>query len=186
MEIHHNFPFHFGTPVRKTLVFNPHIKNEQLEIKNAKVLSDPLIQNGFGHMYSGGFVSFGGNYVAQFSAEINTLKVAIFNANENFKHVTTEILSLGNARGIIGAEVQSYNNLKKGEQGLLIPFRTGEVKILNVKSGKVKIDDSEFSHEELFLEMEDPDKSEILDLVNNRIESGFYDKTIAKEDYINE
>ena len=149
----------FGTPVRKTLVFNPHIKNEQLEIKNAKVLSEPLIQNGFGHMYSGGFVSFGGNYVAQFSAEINTLKVAIFNANENFKHVTTEILSLGNARGIIGAEVQSYNNLKKGEQGLLIPFRTGEVKILNVKSGKVKIDDSEFSHEELFLEMEDPDKS---------------------------
>ena len=176
----------FGTPVRKTLVFNPHIKNEQLEIKNAKVLSEPLIQNGFGHMYSGGFVSFGGNYVAQFSAEINTLKVAIFNANENFKHVTTEILSLGNARGIIGAEVQSYNNLKKGEQGLLIPFRTGEVKILNVKSGKVKIDDSEFSHEELFLEMEDPDKSEILDLVNNRIESGFYDKTITKEDYIND
>ena len=176
----------FGTPVRKTLVFNPHIKNEQLEIKNAKVLSEPLIQNGFGHMYSGGFVSFGGNYVAQFSAEINTLKVAIFNANENFKHVTTEILSLGNARGIIGAEVQSYNNLKKGEQGLLIPFRTGEVKILNVKSGKVKIDDSEFSHEELFLEMEDPDKSEILDLVNNRIESGFYSKTITKEDYIND
>ena len=176
----------FGTPVRKTLVFSPHIKNEQLEIKNAKVLSEPLIQNGFGHMYSGGFVSFGGNYVAQFSAEINTLKVAIFNANENFKLVTTEILSLGNARGIIGAEVQSYNNLKKGEQGLLIPFRTGEVKILDVKSGKVKIDDSEFSHEELFLEMEDPDKSEILDLVNNRIESGFYNETITKEDYIND
>ena len=176
----------FGTPVRKTLVFNPHIKNEQLEIKNAKVLSEPLIQNGFGHMYSGGFVSFGGNYVAQFSAEINTLKVAIFNANENFKHVTTEILSLGNARGIIGAEVQSYNNLKKGEQGLLIPFRTGEVKILNVKSGKVKIDDSELSHEELFLEMEDPDNSEILSLVNSRIESGFYNKTITKEDYIND
>ena len=176
----------FGTPVRKTLVFSPHIKNEQLEIKNAKVLSEPLIQNGFGHMYSGGFVSFGGNYVAQFSAEINTLKVAIFNANENFKLVTTEILSLGNARGIIGAEVQSYNNLKKGEQGLLIPFRTGEVKILDVKSGKVKIDDSEFSHEELFLEMEDPDKSEILDLVNNRIESGFYNETITKEDHIND
>ena len=176
----------FGTPVRKTLVFNPHVKNEQLEIKNAKVLSEPLIQNGFGHMYSGGFVSFGGNYVAQLSAEINTLKVAVFNASENFKHVTTEILSLGNARGIIGAEVQSYNNLKKGEQGLLIPFRTGEVKILNVKSGKVKIDDSEFSHEELFLEMEDPDKSEILGLVNNRIESGFYDKTITKEDYVND
>ena len=36
------------------------------------------------------------------------------------------------SRVIIGAEVQAYSNLKKGEQGLLIPFRTGEVKILNI------------------------------------------------------
>ena len=172
----------FGTPVRKTLVFEPVIQNQKLKIKNAKILSVPLIQNGFGHMFSGGFVSFGGNYVAQFSAEINTLKIAIFNANENFKHITTEILSLGNARGIIGAEVQTYDELKKGEQGLLIPFRTGEVKILNVQSGKITLDDSDFSHEDLFLEMKDPNKSEILDLVSSRLESGFYNKTITKED----
>ena len=174
----------FGTPVRKTLVFEPVIQNQKLKIKNAKILSVPLIQNGFGHMFSGGFVSFGGNYVAQFSAEINTLKIAIFNANENFKHITTEILSLGNARGIIGAEVQPYDELKKGEQGLLIPFRTGEVKILNVQSGKITLDDSDFSHEDLFLEMKDPNKSEILDLVSSRLESGFYNKTITKEDYL--
>ncbi len=174
----------FGTPVRKTLVFEPVIQNEKLKIKNAKILSDPLIQNGFGHMYSGGFVSFGSNYVAQFSAEINTLKIAIFNSNENFNHITTEILNLGNARGIIGAEVQPYNDLKNGEQGLLIPFRTGEVKILNVQSGKVTLDDSEFSHEDLFLEMKDPNESEILDLVSSRIESGFYNKTRSKEDYL--
>ena len=135
-------------------------------------------------MFSGGFVSFGGNYVAQFSAEINTLKIAIFNANENFKHIITEILSLGNARGIIGAEVQPYDELKKGEQGLLIPFRTGEVKILNVQSGKITLDDSEFSHEDLFLEMKDPNESEILDLVSSRLESGFYNKPKTKEDYI--
>ncbi len=174
----------FGTPVRKTLVFEPMIHNEKLKIKNTKILSVPLIQNGFGHMYSGGFTSFGGNYVAQFSSEINTLKIAVFNSNENYKHITTEILSLGNARGIIGAEVQPYDELKKGEQGLLIPFRTGEVKILNVQSGKVILDDSEFSHEELFLEMEDPNKTEILDLVSSRIESGFYNKIVTREDYI--
>ena len=173
----------FGTPVRKTLIFKPKIQNNKLKIENARILSDPLIQNGFGHMYSGGFTSFGGNYIAQFSAEINTLKIAIYNANENFKHVVTEILSLGNARGIIGAEVQAYQNLKKGEQGLLIPFRTGEVKILNINSGVISLDDSKFSHEELFLEMEDPNKSDILDLVSSRIESGFYNKTITKDDY---
>jgi hypothetical protein len=134
-------------------------------------------------MFSGGFSSYGGNYVAQFSAELNTLKVSIFNSNNNFKHVNTEILSLGKARGIIGAEVQAYNNLKKGEEGLLIPFRTGEVKILNFQNGKISLVDSEFSHEELFLEMENPDKYEILDLVSSRIESGFYNKTITKDDY---
>ena len=173
----------FGTPVRKTLVFQPEIQNNKLEIEKAKILYDPLIQNGFGHMYSGGFTSFGGSYLAQFSAEINTLKIAIYNANDNFKHVVTEILSLGNARGIIGAEVQAYNNLKKGEQGLLIPFRTGEVKILNINSGMISLDDSKLSHEELFLEMEDPNKSDILDLVSSRIESGFYNKIITKDDY---
>ena len=173
----------FGTPVRKTLIFQPQIQNNRLNIKNPKMLSDPLIQNGYGHMFSGGFSSYGGNYVAQFSAELNTLKVSIFNSNNNFKHVNTEILSLGKARGIIGAEVQAYNNLKKGEEGLLIPFRTGEVKILNFQNGKISLVDSEFSHEELFLEMENPDKYEILDLVSSRIESGFYNKTITKDDY---
>ena len=174
----------FGTPVRKTLIIKPDIKNNRLSINNAYTLSDPLIQNGFGHMYSGGFSSENNNYVAQFSAELNTLKVAIFNVKNNFKHVATEIVSIGKSRGIIGAEVQAYNDLKKGSEGLLIPFRTGEVKILNMLNGKIKLTDSEFSHEDLFLEMDNPKKAEILDLVSSRIESGFYNKVITKNDYI--
>ena len=176
----------FGTPVRKTLIIKPDITNDRLTIDNAHTLSDPLIQNGYGHMYSGGFSSENNNYVAQFSAELNTLKVAIFNVKNNFKHVTTEIVGMGKSRGIIGAEVQAYSNLKKGEQGLLIPFRTGEVKILNIIDNKVSLTESEFSHEDLFLEMTDPNKSEILDLVSSRIESGFYNKVITKKDYIKE
>jgi hypothetical protein len=137
-------------------------------------------------MYSGGFSSGNNDYVAQFSAELSTLKVSIFNVKNNFKHVTTEIVGMGKSKGIIGAEVQPYSNLKKGEQGLLIPFRTGEVKILNIIGKKISLTDSEFSHEDLFLEMKDPNKSEILDLVSSRIESGFYNKVITKNDYIKE
>ena len=174
----------FGTPVRKTLIIKPDIKNNRLSINNVYTLSDPLIQNGFGHMYSGGFSSGGKNYVAQFSAELNTLKVVIFNVKNNFKHIATEIVSIGKSRGIIGAEVQAYNDLKKGSEGLLIPFRTGEVKILNMLNDKIILTDSEFSHEDLFLEMENPKKAEILDLVSSRIESGFYNKVITKNDYI--
>ena len=173
-----------GTPVRKTLIIKPSIKNNQLNIDNIYTLSDPLIQNGFGHMYSGGFSSGDNNFVAQFSAELNTLKVAIFNVKNNFKHVATEIVSIGKSRGIIGAEVQAFNDLKKGSEGLLIPFRTGEVKILNMLNDKIILTDSDFSHEDLFLEMENPKKAEILDLVNSRIESGFYNKVITKNDYI--
>ena len=173
----------FGTPVRKTLIIKPVIKNNRLIINDSYTLSDPLIQNGFGHMYSGGFSSGNNNYVAQFSAELNMLKVAIFNVKNNFKHVATEIVSIGKSRGIIGAEVQAYNDLKKGSEGLLIPFRTGEVKILNMLNDKIILTDSEFSHEDLFLEMENPKKVEILDLVSSRIESGFYNKVITKNDY---
>ena len=175
----------FGTPVRKTLIIKPNINNNRLKIDKVSTLSDPLIQNGFGHMYSGGFSSGDNNYVAQFSAELNTLKIAIFNVKNNFKHITTEIVGLGKSRGIIGAEVQAYNNLKKGREGLLIPFRTGEVKILNILNDKISLTDSEFSHEDLFLEMEDPKQSEILTLVSSRIESGFYNKVMTKNDYVN-
>jgi len=174
----------FGTPVRKTMILKPNVLNDQLTIDNVQTLSDPLIENGFGHMYSGGFLSEGKSYIAQFSAELNTLKVAIFNVKNNFKHVTTEIVRIGKSRGIIGTEVQAFDNLKKESDGLLIPFRTGEVKILNVSNGKVSLTDSKFSHEDLFLEMKEPNKSNVLDLVDSRIESGFYNRVLTKADYI--
>jgi len=174
----------FGTPVRKTMILKPNVLNDQLTIDNVQTLSDPLIENGFGHMYSGGFLSEGKSYIAQFSAELNTLKVAIFNVKNNFNHVTTEIVRIGKSRGIIGTEVQAFDNLKKESDGLLIPFRTGEVKILNVSNGKVSLTDSKFSHEDLFLEMKEPNKSNVLDLVDSRIESGFYNRVLTKADYI--
>ena len=52
----------FGTPVRKTLIIKPNINNNRLKIDNVYTISDPLIQNGFGHMYSGSFSSGGNNY----------------------------------------------------------------------------------------------------------------------------
>ena len=160
----------FGTPVRKTLILKPVITNDQLTIDRVQTLSDPLIENG--------------SYIAQFSAELNTLKVAIFNVKNNFKHVTTEIVRIGKSRGIIGAEVQAFDNLKKGSDGLLIPFRTGEVKILNVSGDNISLIGSEFSHEDLFLEMKEPSKSNLLELVDSRIESGFYNRVLTKADYI--
>ena len=174
----------FGTPVRNTIVLKPNISNDQLTFDRVQTLSDPLIENGFGHMYSGGFSSEGKSYIAQFSAELNTLKVAIFNVKNNFKHVTTEIVRIGKSRGIIGAEVQAFDNLKNEADGLLIPFRTGEVKILNVISDKITLNNSDFSHEDLFLEMKEANKSNVLDLVDSRIESGFYNRVLTKSDYI--
>ena len=173
-----------GTPVRKTLVMKPIFSGDLLKLENIRTLSNSLIQNGFGHMFSGGFSSNGKNYIAQFSAELNTLKVSVYSVNNNLKMLTTDLLDVGSARGIIGAEVQAYNNLKSNEDGLLIPFRTGEVKILNVNNNKLILNKSDFSHEELFLDMKDPNKDEIEGLVNLRIESGLYNTVKTKKDYI--
>jgi len=176
----------FGTPVRKTLVCQPIINDGILSIENAKILSSSLIQNGFGHMYSGSFSSGGKDFIAQFSAEINTLKIVVYDVKNNLKPITSDVLGLGVARSIIGPEVQPFNNLKSNEEGLLIPFRTGEVKILNIKNNKLVLDNSDFSHEDLFLDMQDPNKNDIANLVNTRIESGLYNMVKTKQDYIND
>ena len=58
------------------------------------------------------------------------------------------------------------------------------VKILNVSNDKVSLTDSEFSHEDLFLDMKEPSKSNVFDLVGSRIESGFYNRVLTKADYV--
>ena len=123
----------FGTPARKTLVFHPEITDTEITIDRGQIISDSLIQNGFGHVYSGSFSSGGRHYLAQFSTELNTLKVSVFDVDKDYQKIITEVLQLGNARGVIAQGIQSFNNgLDKQGFGLLVPFATGNVKILNV------------------------------------------------------
>ena len=165
----------FGTPARKTLVFHPEITDAGITIDRGRIISDPLIQNGFGHVYSGSFSSGGRHYLAQFSTELNTLKVSVFDVDKDYQKIITEVLQLGNARGVIAQGIQSFNNgLDKQGFGLLVPFATGNVKILNVNEDKLEFIDSDFSNKDLFPKLINPSESELLDLVNYRVQSGFY------------
>jgi len=176
----------FGTPVRKTLVIHPEITDAGLSVDKGQILSDPLIQNGFGHMYSGTFSSGGRHYLAQFSTELNTLKVSVFDVDKDYQTVTTEVLQLGDARGVIAQEIQAYKNPRTQASGLLIPFTTGEVKILKIDENTLMLSDSDFSGSDLFPVLVDPSESELVDLVNSRVQSGFYHVILTPADYLKE
>ena len=165
----------FGTPARKTLVFHPEITDAGITIDRGRIISDSLVRNGFGHMYSGSFSSGGRHYLAQFSTELNTLKVSVFDVDKDYQNIITEVLQLGNARGVIAQGIQSFNSgMDKQGLGLLIPFATGPVKLLNVNEDKLEFIYSDFFSEDLFPKLINPSESELLDLVNYRVQSGFY------------
>ena len=165
----------FGTPARKTLVFHPEITDAGITIDRGRIISDSLVRNGFGHMYSGSFSSGGRHYLAQFSTELNTLKVSVFDVDKDYQNIITEVLQLGNARGVIAQGIQSFNSgMDKQGSGLLIPFATGPVKLLNVNEDKLEFIDSDFFSKDLFPKLINPSESELLDLVNYRVQSGFY------------
>ena len=177
----------FGTPVRKTLVLHPEITDAEIYVDKGRIISNPLIQNGFGHMYSGSFSSGGRHYLAQFSTELNTLKISVFDVDKDYQNITTEVLQLGDARGVIAQEIQSYDNdSRTKESGLLIPFTTGDVKILKVNEDKLVLSDSEFSGKNLFPKLINPSESELVNLVNTRVQSGFYHVIQTHADFMRE
>ena len=74
----------FGSPVRKGMVFDIEILNDTAYIKEPSLLSAPIISNGYGVVYLGGFKSNGGHYIALLSPEREQLKVAIFDVGQSF------------------------------------------------------------------------------------------------------
>ncbi|GIT32144.1 MAG: hypothetical protein Ct9H300mP2_2230 [Candidatus Neomarinimicrobiota bacterium] len=52
--------------------------------------------------------------MAQFSTELNTLKVSVFDVDKDYQKIITEVLQLGNARG----------SLRKGFNPLITAWKT--------------------------------------------------------------
>ena len=169
----------FGSPVRKGMVFDIEISNNSSYIKNPQLLSAPIISNGYGAVYIGGFKSTGGHYIALLSPVRGNLNVAVFDVGQSFALLQSKTIKTEDARYLLGKDIQpTLSNLSK-ESGLLVPFGSDEVFLLSVVDGDAVLSNTSLSGQGAFSPKENQSLLSILQLRENaNILNQFYFKIL--------
>ena len=151
-----------GSPVRKGMVFDIEILNNTSYIKEPSILSAPIISNGYGAVYIGGFKSNGGHYMALLSPEREQLKVAIFDVGQSFDLLQSKTIKTEGARLLLGKDIQPTLSGLLKESGLLVPFGSDEVFLLNMVEGDAVLSNTSLSGTGAFSPNEDQNLLSIL------------------------
>ena len=149
----------FGSPIRKGVVFNIELFNNEIKIQNPKILSSPIFNNGYGVLQIGGFKSGGKNLVSMFSMENNGLKTAIFDVDEDFKLINSKTIDIEEFKSIISFSVDSYQSIDPSKNGLLLPFRSGNVHLLHFQKETLSLVKTNLKSKEVY-----PSNNEIFSL----------------------
>ena len=129
----------FGTPVRQAIIFNLSLSDEKITLKNKKMLSAPIIENGYGHLFASGFISNGVSYLAIISPEGNKIKTAVFNMDSDGLLLKSDLLLVGDAKQLIGAGIQPFKTMQATSNGLVVPYGTDDVFLLQVEGAELKL-----------------------------------------------
>ena len=129
----------FGATLRQGMVFEIEMSDHDISLSNIQMLVAPIISNGYGLVFAGGFTSHGGHFIAMLSPERNQLKTAIFDVGQNFKLIQSSLIQLGNARVPLGAGIQAFRSKRSNKNGLLIPFESDDVFLLEVEGKETKL-----------------------------------------------
>ena len=157
----------FGSPVRKGMVFDIEVSNNSSYIKNPQLLSAPIISNGYGVVYIGGFKSNGGHYIALLSPERGKVNVAVFDVGQSFDLLQSKTIKTEDARYLLGKDIQpTLTNLSQ-ESGLLVPFGSDEVFLLSVVDGDAVLSNTSLSGQGAFSPKENQSLLSILQLRGN-------------------
>ena len=116
-----------STPSRRVALFSLQIKNGQLLKSDIQFGPGPLVNNGYGPVYTGLFSSGDNTFVALMSPEGNLLKTDIVSALNPTEILASDVLVMNGARVILGPDIQPFDENKDGQEELLVPFATGEV-----------------------------------------------------------
>ena len=134
-----------GAPLRYGFVFDILLSTDGIRLENVQKLVSPIISNGYGLVFTGGFSSHGGHYVAMMVHEKNQLKTAIFDIDQNYKLIQSDLLKLNDARIILGADIQDFESKRSNKNGLLIPFGSDDVFLLEVDGTTTQISNTSLS-----------------------------------------
>ena len=153
----------FGSPVRQGLIFDIELLNQSASIKNPQLLSAPIISNGYGVVYIGGFMSNGGHYVALVSHERGKVNTAIFDVGQSFELFQSKTIKVEGARYMLGADIQPYSSNISSQDGLLIPFGSDDIFLLNVNQENTVLSNTSLSGQGAFSLSEEQDLLSILE-----------------------
>ena len=135
----------FGSPVRSGLLFDIEVNDNNANIKNTKIISAPIINNGYGAVYVGGFVNENRNYVALISPEKGKLKTAVFEFKEEVELIYTQSINIKKSKNILGSGIQSFSSKTSDMEGLLVPFATDQVLLISVLNQELIVSNTNLS-----------------------------------------
>ena len=156
------------------MVFDIDISDNDISLMNIKMLIAPIISNGYGLVYTGGFSSNGRQYIATLSPERNQLKTAIFDVGQNFKLIQSSLIELGHVQHLLGADIQEFRSKRSNKNGLLVPFGSNDVFLLEVDSEETKLFNTSLSGKNAFPILEKKGQPNIVDILTKRRDAEVY------------
>ena len=156
------------------MVFDIDISDNDISLMNVQMLIAPIISNGYGLVYTGGFTSNGRQYIATLSPERNQLKTAIFDVGQNFKLIQSSLIQLGHVQHILGADIQGFRSKRSNKNGLLVPFGSNDVFLLEVDSEETKLFNTSLSGKSAFPILDKNGQPNIGDILSKRRDAEVY------------
>jgi hypothetical protein len=164
----------FGATLRQSMVFDIDISDNDISLMNVQMLVAPIISNGYGLVYTGGFSSNGKQYIATLSPERNQLKTAIFDVVQNFKLIQSSLIQLGDAKHLLGADIQEFRSKRSNKNGLLVPFGSNDVFLLEVDSEETALFNTSLSGKSAFPFLDKNSQANIGDILIKRRDAEVY------------
>ena len=94
----------------------------EYSVTETEILTDPIVTNGYGPVFTGIFENETGPLIALISPESNVLKVGVFSLQTGSS--VSDVFTLNGARVVLGPDIQGFDENKDGYADLIIPFAT--------------------------------------------------------------
>jgi len=174
----------FGTPVRSGMVFNIDLGDNAISLSSIQMLSAPIIQTGYGRLYIGGFTGQSGDYLALVSPEGDQLKSAVFQVDNNFELSYSNNFNVSDARYIIGPSIQASTSTRITESGLIIPYATDDIFLLQVAENQITLAKTNLSGKGAFPFNTKVVETKTFDIIEKRIKTEIYPTQPVLADYL--
>ena len=140
----------FASPVRKGMIFNLQIFENQLKLVNPRLLSSPTNNNGYGAIQMSSFSSNKRDYISILSAEKDSLHITIFDVEEDYSLLESKSIFFDSVSLNSNTPIMPRTSKHNSKDGLLLPISLDDVFLLNIVDSGVMISTTNISKQNAF------------------------------------